>query len=297
MTAPSASPWTPDAVPGWFPETDMRLFEWLLGWQERTNVHGDLLELGAYLGRSAILIGRHRRAEERFTVCDLFEPLPAREDARDHPELSRAAFETNYLAFHPTLPEIVQGPSASIRDHVKPGSCRFVHIDASKVYEHVRADLEAARELVVPEGIVVVEGYRAEETPGVARAVWDAVATGGLRPVCLTPARFYGTWGDSAPIVERLADWLAERPDEWAYDRHLMDGRAFVRARLTTTTQRPTLPLPTASRSTPVAPAWTARKAPRKRRYFRRLVKMVTARPRRSLRAAVRRARRAWTWR
>src|SRR5690606_32471275 len=121
LTAPSASPWTPDAVPGWFPETDMRLFEWLLGWQERTNVHGDLLELGAYLGRSAILIGRHRRAEERFTACGLFEPRTAREDARDPPELSRAVFETNYLAFHPTLPEIVQGPSASIRDHVKPG--------------------------------------------------------------------------------------------------------------------------------------------------------------------------------
>lgn len=282
MTALPASPWTLDSIPGWFPETDMRLFEWLLDRQSRVPIRGDLLELGAYLGRSAVVIGRHRHPDERFTVCDLFRPLSAGAAVHGHPPLSRAAFETNYLAFHPDLPHIVQGASASIRDHVKPESCRFVHIDASKKYEDVSADLEAAKEIVVPEGIVVVEGYRAENTPGVALAVWDTVAAGGLRPICLTPTRFYGTWGDPTPIREQLAEWLAERPDEWSWGEHMVAGRMVLHARLIADGGH-TRPLP--SHATPVAPRWTAKKAPKQRPVMRRLARLALARVRRSMRS------------
>ncbi|MFB9372189.1 class I SAM-dependent methyltransferase, partial [Kitasatospora albolonga] len=60
-------------VPGWFWHADQQLFGWLLERQTASGLKGDLLELGSYLGRSAILMGRYLQSGERFTVCDLFD--------------------------------------------------------------------------------------------------------------------------------------------------------------------------------------------------------------------------------
>jgi hypothetical protein len=121
-----------DAIPGWFWYADRQLFEWVLS---RPDVAGDLLELGVYLGKSAVLVGSHLRPGETFTVCDLFEseaPEEANhaETTRSYPALTRDRFERNYLAFHDAPPTVVHGPTSVILDHVAPASCRFVHVDA-----------------------------------------------------------------------------------------------------------------------------------------------------------------------
>src|SRR4029453_12160203 len=43
---------------------------------------------------------------------------------------------------------------------------------------------------------------------GGAAAVWTAVADGGLRPICITGNKFYGTWGDPGPVQDELVEWL-----------------------------------------------------------------------------------------
>src|SRR4051794_8903463 len=98
-----------DDVPGSFFRQDQALLHWLLDWQDRTVDPGDLLEIGTYLGKSAILIGTHVRPEERFTVCDPFggpvadpDEDPVVADARSTHQRER--FEQNYLAFHAELP-------------------------------------------------------------------------------------------------------------------------------------------------------------------------------------------------
>jgi predicted O-methyltransferase YrrM len=223
MTAPQSL----DDVKGWFKPLDQALFGWFLE-RQRDEPPGDLVELGAYLGKSAILIGRHLRAGERFTVCDLFE-TPA-EDFRNQQEynnsysnLARAAFETNYLAFHAELPVIVQGPTSAILDHVAAGSCRFVHVDASHLYEHVAHDVDAAHAMLRPDGVAVFDDFRAEHTPGTAAAVWEGVFTKGLHPICLTANKLYGTWGDPAPLQESLIDWLAGEPDFLHHPQQIAD--------------------------------------------------------------------------
>ncbi|MEV5431516.1 class I SAM-dependent methyltransferase [Streptomyces sp. NPDC052701] len=219
-------------VPGWFPPLDQVLFTWLLEQQEASGVRGDLLELGAYLGRSAILMGRHLRDGETFTVCDLFgSEAPDRanrtETAGSYASLTRQAFERNYLSFHDTLPTVVQGPSSVITSHVAPGTCRFVHVDASHLYEHVYGDIGAAREVLLPGGVVVLDDFRSEHTPGVAVAVWEAVLERGLRPVCLSTQKLYGTWGDPKPLQEALLALLEKREDcgvsvQWAAGHRLV---------------------------------------------------------------------------
>ncbi|MET9799557.1 class I SAM-dependent methyltransferase [Streptomyces sp. NPDC006368] len=207
-------------VKGWFAPVDQLLFDWILTGQRDAGVRGDLLELGAYLGKSAIFTGFYRGEGEEFTVCDLFDsPAPdesnGAEMTRSYATLTRRAFETNYLAFHEALPRVVQAPTSSITAHVAPASCRFVHVDASHLYEHVHGDVEAARVLLAPDGIVAFDDYRAEHCPGVAAAVWGAVAVSGLRPVCLTGTKLYGTWGDPAPVRDALLRWLKPRGDLW----------------------------------------------------------------------------------
>jgi predicted O-methyltransferase YrrM len=205
-----------DAVKGWFYPRDQAVMTWLLDRQERLEPVGDLLELGCYLGKSAIVVGTHLRAGETFTVCDLFDS--ATEDGADaknnsenkwsYSSLTRTAFERNYLTFHEELPTIIQSTTDQITKHVPAGSCRFVHIDASHLWQHVQLDLEAAETLLRPDGLVVLDDYRSEHTPGVAAAVWTAVANGGLRPICITGNKFYGTWGDPEPVQEELFTWL-----------------------------------------------------------------------------------------
>ncbi|MFJ8044723.1 class I SAM-dependent methyltransferase [Kitasatospora sp. NPDC096147] len=198
-------------VPGWFWEVDRHSFEWFLDRQERTGLRGDLLELGAYLGRSAIVMGRHLRAGEKFTVCDLFDS-DAPDDSNSaemvmsyRRTLTRDAFEVNYLAFHDELPEVVQAPTSVLADgRIPAGSCRFVHVDASHLYEHVAGDIQVARAALAPEGLLVLDDYRSEHCPGVGAAIWEAVFNHGLRPVLLTECKFYGTWGDPTALQEEL---------------------------------------------------------------------------------------------
>ncbi|MFD5087861.1 class I SAM-dependent methyltransferase [Kitasatospora sp. NPDC058406] len=216
--APRPAP-SRDTIPGWFFRLDQEAFRHLLAAQSTAGRTGDILELGTYLGRSAVLLGDHLRPGERLTVCDLFDSEAG--DADNAAEmtmsyrtsLTRAAFEANYLAFHPRLPEIVQAPTSVLADgRIPADSCRFVHVDASHLYEHVAGDIEVARAALAEDGLVVLDDYRSEHTPGVSAAVWQAVFTGGLRPVLLTPMKFYGTWGDAEAVRRILLarDWRAE---------------------------------------------------------------------------------------
>ncbi|MFF1696750.1 class I SAM-dependent methyltransferase [Streptomyces sp. NPDC058257] len=207
-------------VKGWFHPVDQVLFDWIMSRQLDRGERGDLLELGAYLGKSAIFMGAYLRADETFTVCDLFDsPAPdeanSAEMGRSYATLTRRAFEANYRSFHEGLPRIVQEPSSGITAHVAADSCRFVHIDASHLYEHVHADIAAAREVLGQDGIVVLDDFRAEHCPGVAAATWGAVANTGLKPLCITATKFYGTWGGYDAIHADLAAFLKGRDDMW----------------------------------------------------------------------------------
>lgn len=216
-----------DDVPGWFPVLDQMLFDWLLDRQEEAGEKGDLLEVGVYMGKSAVFLGRHLREGESYTVCDLFES-DAPDDANAaeatksyRSTLTRRAFEANYLSFHDELPRVLQGPSSIVAGEVEPDSCRFVHIDASHLYEHVESDITTARDVLRPGGLVVLDDFRSEHTPGVSVAAWEAVLNRGLNPVCLSTQKLYGTWGDPEPVQEALLEMVARRDD-----CHLSNQRA-----------------------------------------------------------------------
>ena len=208
-----------ETIEGAFIPVDMALFRLYLEADE-----GDLAEMGVYYGKSAALIGSYLRPGETFTVADLWEQ-PARDGANEsentssYPGLNRAAFEANYRrVVGPLLPTIVQGESSTIADTASHGTHRFVHIDASHLYDHVVLDIRAARALLKTDGVVVFDDYRTAHAPGVAAAAWEAVANGGLRPFALTDMKMYATWGDASRHLDRIVMWAGSSPFDCAVD-------------------------------------------------------------------------------
>ncbi|MDT9593450.1 class I SAM-dependent methyltransferase [Nocardioides zeae] len=193
-----------DDIRGWFPASDQATFTWLLDHQRATEPAGDVVELGVFMGKSAVYVGQHLAEGERFTVVDLFDDvtdeasIPASERTT-YRSLTQKTFEENYLKFHPELPVVVRGLSSVVREHVEADTCRFVHVDASHMYDHVREDAESARLLLREGGIVCFDDYRSAHTPGTAAAVWETVLDDGLQVICLTGQKLYGTWGDPEP--------------------------------------------------------------------------------------------------
>ncbi|MEU8438733.1 class I SAM-dependent methyltransferase, partial [Streptomyces sp. NPDC029216] len=239
VTTPDAEPALPaprsfDEVKGWFSAYDQVLFDWFLARQNASaDAPGDILELGAFMGKSAIFLAGYLREGEEFTVVDLFDsPAPDDnnlEEVRDsYPTLTRRGFEANYLAFHKELPTVIQAPTSVVADRVRPGSCRFVHIDASHLHEHVVQDIASSRIVAAPEAVVVFDDYRSAHCPGVAAAVWEAVATGGLRVIAVSASKLYATWGDPEPHQAAMRAWLDGRTDLW-HGVDMVCGRPLVR--------------------------------------------------------------------
>jgi hypothetical protein len=200
-------------IPGWFLPQDQKLFRWFLEEQNNRQITGDLVELGVYMGKSAVVIGQYLRPGETFTVIDLFESPACDhenrvETADAYAGLTQHSFETNYLRFHTRLPNVVKAQSSEILAYSSAGTHRFVHVDASHLYDHVRTDVASARVLLNESGVVAFDDIQCHHTPGVAAAVWSAVDNGGLRPILISQGKLYGTWGSPAPWQQALFSWL-----------------------------------------------------------------------------------------
>ena len=227
------------AIKGWFNEIDRRCFTALLE-SQRDSPSGDLVELGAFKGKSAVIIGDYLRAGERFVIVDLFgdeEALAGSDAGHDnrtenqhsYPGLTRQVFEENYRMAHDEPPVVVQGLSSTVVDHVASGGARFIHVDASHLYPAVRTDCLSAKQLLRAGGVVVFDDYRNEKTPGVAAAVWESVAVDGLIPIATTERKLYACFDDPAPHQETLRALIAETPKFYRVDEPEIRGRRVLR--------------------------------------------------------------------
>ncbi|MGK5552745.1 hypothetical protein ACSNOI_14125 [Actinomadura kijaniata] len=110
---------------------------------------------------------------------------------------------------------------------------RFVHLNGILPYEDLLAAIEASRTLLRPHGIIALSDYQKGNNPGSAAAVWNAVLTGTLRPICTTKRRFYGLWGDPGPIQEELLVWMASYDSGFAAEVHVIAGHRLLHFNIT----------------------------------------------------------------
>lgn len=208
-----------DDVEGWLYPTDAQLLNVINEIQLSRGWGGDILEIGVYKGKSAILLGFFTQPGETLIVCDLFDSGASvseenhSENAVFYPDLRQEDFEKNYLRFHDRLPAVHALPSTTLADMVPAGSCRLVHIDGGHTYEATRTDIETARRLLGSGGVVVVDDWSSAHIPGVAMAFWEHFLTGSLTPLAFTKGKFYATWDPTGLTREEVADAIADRPE------------------------------------------------------------------------------------
>ena len=204
-------------IPGWFETADFELFVRILHGQEACEVHGDLLEVGVFHGRSAILLGYFASGLDRLHLCDTFGTGPdvlsgenRAENVRWYDGLTEQKFLDAFARFHQHQPVMHVRPSVELRQLLDRGSFRFIHLDGSHTESVVREDLALACELLNDNGVLVLDDYRSAHSPGVAAATWAAVASGQLRPIALTETKFYGATSDHA--AEQLRRLIGTEP-------------------------------------------------------------------------------------
>jgi hypothetical protein len=217
------------SVPGWFAEVDARCFVVADRCQTAAGTRGDLLEIGVYHGKSAILLGDLCKPGETLVVCDIFEEeagVSAENRAEHrayHGDLRRSAFEAHYRRFHPELPTIIAAPSATLDRERLAGRFRLVHIDGSHTETDVRQDILTARQLLGPGGVVIFDDWAQAHCPGVALAIWEEYLRGDLTLLGLTLSKMYATW-----------DPRGLTPETWDQAVQAAGLRAGVEGRRTT---------------------------------------------------------------
>ena len=182
-------------VPGWLDVIDVIVMQLVDELQAEVGLTGDLLEIGAYQGRSAILLQYFCRGGERLSVCDVFES-PAFNDENEHEreffyrDLTRQSFERHFRRIHADLPIIFQCKSHELASRLAGQAFRIIHIDGGHVHEVVRHDVQLAKHLLIEGGAVVIDDYRTDHTPG----------------------KFYGSWTLRDQFASRLRQRAEAHP-------------------------------------------------------------------------------------
>ena len=205
---------------GWFEQVDNDIFDVILSQQ-----YGDVLEIGTYVGDSAIPMGRHVRPGECLVVCDLWEDVFSSPDIdpKDHMHysgLTLDTFLTNWDATYDWRPEVVQGDSMVL--DLTGRQFRFAHVDGCHMYEYVRHDIKNVARHLIPDGVIVLDDYRREHVPGVAAAVWEAVTRETIFPFLTSTNKLYATaYPESAKLwiaaMSRAADAAGWDADTYAF--------------------------------------------------------------------------------
>jgi len=202
-------------VPGGFEFTSLGVIDVLNDLQVATDVGGDILEIGCYLGRSSIALGYLLEDGEELHVCEPFPtPDPDDPDFLAHTidwyePYNQKMFEQNYLKFHTQLPHIYAHTSLELPGKLSPRTFRFVHMDGGHSPAALASDIALTRSLLVDGGIVAFSQFRSVHTLEVSAAVFGELAGSSLQPLCATPIHLFASWapeplGDLDDLSSRL---------------------------------------------------------------------------------------------
>jgi Methyltransferase domain len=183
-----------EQIPGFFYLADFMLFDFILGHQLDSGVAGDMLEIGVYRGKSAILMGCGLRPAERLIACDLFDKVMSHEDLgvehrKTYSGLDISEFHRNWDRYHSRQCLDVRICDSAQLTELPP--LRFTHIDGCHNYQCVRDDIKLAAKHTGPRGVISLDDYGIAEEPGVAAAISEAVAAGELFPFCASDMKLY----------------------------------------------------------------------------------------------------------
>jgi predicted O-methyltransferase YrrM len=153
-------------IPGFFLEESAIIWDFFFSIQERLSVSGDLVEIGVYKGRSAVLSTLYARANERAFFVDLNSMTDA--------ELSVSRIRADHNVFlQRRSADLLSEPM--LRDH--PRSFRWCHIDGDHTGYSTFQDLLTAAYLLNEGGVICVDDFFNFRYPQLTAAVYRFLHT------------------------------------------------------------------------------------------------------------------------
>jgi hypothetical protein len=157
-------------IEGWFQPAAAGLFGLIDEVQRAHDIRGDLFEIGAHHGKSAVLLANMARPTEVVGVCDVFAGQEANISGSGSGD--RAVFDRNLQSVAPKAAvNVYQKLSTALSPSEIGGPYRLFHVDGGHLAEEALSDLELGAAVLNPRGVIVVDDPFAFEWPGVTEAI------------------------------------------------------------------------------------------------------------------------------
>lgn len=155
-------------IKGWFLPKAMELFVQMDAAQKQRSITGNIMEIGVYHGRSAVLLGQFLADGEEFHACDTFTGY----DNDDAPKFLDT-FLTNYrnVVGNP-VDHLFDCPSSRLGKMLsEERKYRIWHIDGYHSYEMTCKDMMTGYMHMADDGMMIVDDFLNQDWLGVNQAV------------------------------------------------------------------------------------------------------------------------------
>lgn len=152
-------------LPGWFYQRSMAIWDCLLSFQQEQSLRGNLLEIGVWRGKSALLCAMHARRGEH---CLFVDPAlhPKTEETLQQSTGAECTFvrdESSTLNRSPLL-------------RAQARTFRWIHIDGEHSGTAVYDDMNISCQLLHERGVLVVDDFFNPIWPQITKAAFDYCA-------------------------------------------------------------------------------------------------------------------------
>jgi Methyltransferase domain len=212
-------------VEGWLSLNDVLAFNAFNFVHETMTVKGDILEIGSFKGKSAIILANFLRDKERLFICDVFEDINLQEEnlvenLNSYPNFVFDQFRRNFLRHVNLFPEILRFDSKELKSRIGNQRFRFIHIDGSHNYEWIRSDIDFSVNALIENGVIAIDDFRSAHTPGVALATWESVLENDVTPILLSGNKIYLSKKEwSAQLMMQISKTLESCQVEFAVEK------------------------------------------------------------------------------
>ena len=154
-------------IEGWFSPASHALFSFILNYQNKNEINGNLGEIGVWKGKSATVICKFSKEDEKIFLID---PLIKKFSETIYKNIDDVCkcIPKELLFCNLISDNFVKLPN--YQTLIK--SFRFFHIDGCHTGKNIFKDLELADLLVQSEGIVVVDDFFNNSYPQITEAVY-----------------------------------------------------------------------------------------------------------------------------
>jgi hypothetical protein len=162
--------------------------------QKALGVKGNLVEIGVWHGRGAILFHHLLNEGECVYAVDIFDLRESEHSHFNDPAILQANMR-NFGCDDGRLVPVRMDTSKNghkLLNMVKPKTVRILHIDGGHNYEVVRRDIEIARRTLGKGAVLVFDDFFNHKHPGTTQAIMEfLLLTPDIAPFLITEKKLW----------------------------------------------------------------------------------------------------------